>query len=84
MRKTIEQELNEQKARIDRLEYTVRMGTVTTVNRSNRTARVSWSNGDRSDDMKILRTGEPWIPEVGDMVISMHRPGGDGWIIGQL
>ncbi|MDO5784731.1 MAG: hypothetical protein Q4P20_06680 [Eubacteriales bacterium] len=84
MRKTLEQELNEQKARIDRLEYTARMGTVTTVDRSNRTVRVSWLSGNRSGDMKILRLGEPWIPEIGDMVISIHRPGGDGWIIGRL
>lgn len=82
MRKSRGQELSEINETLDALIKTARMGTVTSVDRENKTARLSWSDGGQSGALKILQTQRDWMPEIGSMVVSLHRVDGSGWIIG--
>lgn len=82
MRKSRGQELSEINETLDALIKTARMGTVTSVDSEKRTARLSWSDGGQSGALKILQTQGDWMPEIGSMVVSLHRVDGSGWIIG--
>lgn len=82
MRKSRGQELSEINETLDALIRTARMGTVTSVDKTSKTARVSWSDGSQSGVLKILQTQGDWMPEIGSMVVSLHRVDGSGWIIG--
>lgn len=82
MRKSRGQELSEINETLDALIKTARMGTVTSVDKTSKTARLSWSDGGQSGALKILQTQRDWMPEIGSMVVSLHRVDGSGWIIG--
>lgn len=72
-------EINEN---LEMLKMTARMGTVSAVNQKNLTARVSWSDGTQSGNLRILQAGQRWTPQKGSTVVSLHRADGSGWIIG--
>lgn len=65
----------------------VRMGTVSDVDAQARTARVICKDCDNmvSAQLPVLWTAAPWLPEVGETVVCLHIPGGegDGYVIGR-
>lgn len=84
MEKSNEQDIKNLDERINNVEMTARQGSVTTIDYDGRTVTVSWSDGTQSDPMKVLYNGTDWMPEIGDVAVSLHRPSGDGWVIGTL
>lgn len=84
MQQSNEQQIKNIEARLESVEMTARLGTVTSVDYQKRTATVSWSDGTQSDEMKVLNNGTDWMPDVGECAVSVHRSSGDGWIIGVL
>lgn len=86
MEKTQEQRVSELEKRVDALALTLRVGTVTTVNEIDGTARISWDSGVRSGSLKILENGTGWMPRVGQRVVSLHKPeeDGAGYILGAV
>lgn len=61
-----------------------KVGEVVTVNESNRTVRVKYSEHDDyvSGELQIVGTG--WVPRVGDQVFCSFTETGDGFIIGPI
>ncbi|MBE6012079.1 MAG: hypothetical protein E7234_05930 [Lachnospiraceae bacterium] len=74
---------------INTLKNVVRIGNVSSINTQDRTARVIFT--DKSDlvsgHLKIIKNQEtPWIPEIGQMVLCIYLPNGngDGFILGGI
>ena len=65
---------------IQELMHIVRIGIVSSVNNEKRTARVKIPDqGFVSGDLCVLRnTASPWIPEIGQWVLCIFKPNGDG------
>lgn len=71
---------------IQELKDMVRIGIISSVNQSQKTARVKIQDqGTITDDLKIVQN-IPWIPVVGQWVLCIFKPGGDGdgFIIGGI
>ena len=71
----------------------VRIGTVSSVNADNRTARVAFADkaGLVSGDLKVVKNTcspncegdsccslSPWLPQVGELVLCVFLPNGEG------
>ncbi len=73
---------------IQELKDIVRIGIVSNVNASKMTARVQIQDqGIVTGDLKIVQNNvEPWIPKVGQWVLCIFKPDGegDGFIIGGI
>lgn len=73
---------------IQELKDIVRIGIVSNVNASKMTARVKIQDqGIVTGDLKIVQNNvEPWIPKVGQWVLCIFKPDGegDGFIIGGI
>ena len=70
----------------------VRIGTVSSLDVANRTARVEFA--DKKDvggntlisaPLKVIQTVE-WLPKIGDFVLCIYLPNGesDGFVIGSI
>lgn len=73
--------------RLNRIEkLMLRIGTVTETRPEEKLARVSWDQEYRSALLRVMENGTGWMPEVGNKVVSIHRPNGDGegFILGAL
>ena len=98
----LQQDLSNLAVRVGRIEnMVIRIGKVTEVDEGQMLVRVSWDGAYRSAMLRVLRNGiicngitcegkycgrRPWMPSVGQMVVSIHRPTGDGegYVIGAL
>ncbi len=73
---------------IQELKDIVRIGIASNVNASKMTARVQIQDqGIVTGDLKIVQNNvEPWIPKVGQWVLCIFKPDGegDGFIIGGI
>lgn len=94
-------ELNNIREEVEQLKGVIQIAQVSTISAEKRTARVVWENGDTSPYIPVLSrkirchgcgalgcTGNTldWMPTVGQMVIVLYRPGGegDGFILGGI
>lgn len=65
----------------------VRIGTTSSVNPSERTARVFLNDvGIMSGELKVIMQTEAWLPEPGDIVLCIYDGtfNGNGYVIGRL
>lgn len=82
---------------ITALKNIVRVGTVSSVDANERTARVKFSDKNNlvSGPLKVLKnsplmaseiTIDPWLPKVGELVLCVYLPNGesDGFVIGGI
>ncbi|MCD7918648.1 MAG: hypothetical protein LUG45_00935 [Clostridiales bacterium] len=82
-----QEQINTLRQDVTELQSIIRIGKVTSRNTDSRTVKVSWSNGAQSASLHVLiHDAEEWMPEVGQTVACLHRPGGDGdgYILGAL
>jgi phage baseplate assembly protein gpV len=58
----------------------MRVGTVSSVRESDRTARVHFAAvREISGNLKVLKaSGDDWLPEIGDSVLCLFLPNGEG------
>lgn len=75
-------------AEVAALKDIVRIGTVSSVDMSSRTARVVFpdKNDMVSGSLKIVKQEEIWLPAVGQAVLCLYLPNGesDGFVIGGI
>lgn len=72
---------------IQELKDIVRIGQVSKVNAGEMTARVQIPDqGIVTGDLRIVKQQQPWIPIVGQWVLCIFKPDGegDGFIIGGI
>lgn len=87
MRDTIPQQLNSIREDVDKLKQLVMVCKVSEVNQRSRTVKVVLDDGDNtvSEEFPVLRNGEQsWLPDKGDTVVCLIRPGGDGIALGGI
>ena len=72
----------------NRLDSIVRIGIVSSVDLSNRTARVIFrdKNNMVSGPLKVVTQGSAWLPIIGQMALCLYLPDGesDGFVLGVI
>jgi hypothetical protein len=92
MRRTIQEQIRDNTRRAENLEGMLGIGTVSSVNKVKRTAKVILDDDETvSDDFPVIsrkvhcdHCGKDydWMPKKTDVVAYLIRPGGDGIILG--
>ena len=94
MRRTVQENLRENERRSEALEDMLGIGTNSSVNQREHTAKVVLDDDETvSDDFPILarsfycshcKQTHDWMPKKGETVAYLIRPGGDGIILGGI
>lgn len=81
----MQEQINENTRNFEVVNQIIGIGTVSSVNKRERTAKVILDDDSTvSEDFPVLNRGDNWLPEKESIVMYLLRPGGDGIIIGGI